>query len=128
MGSIFTTVPGTNIKGFANKNVDVPIYIQFVPGVVVEVVHNRKNLRGGNDPRLTNSIIAMPHISDKPFKRKASLGNDYRYYPLLRGITDVPSKGDPVLFFSQFENKDEPPVNLAAEQADKEEMDDAIPY
>ena len=39
----------------------------------------------------------MPHISDKPFKRKASLGNDYRYYPLLRGITDVPSKGDPVL-------------------------------
>jgi len=38
-------------------------------------------------------------------------------------------KGDPTLFFSTFENKDEePPVNLAAEQADKEEMDDTIPY
>ena len=38
-------------------------------------------------------------------------------------------KGEPILFFNTFENKDEePPVNLAAEQADKEEMDDAIPY
>ena len=38
-------------------------------------------------------------------------------------------KGDPVLFFSTFENKDEPPVNLAAEQADhKEEMDDDIGF
>ena len=38
-------------------------------------------------------------------------------------------KGDPVLFFSTFDNDDEPPVNLAAEQADtKEEMDDAIPF
>jgi hypothetical protein len=46
-------------------------------------------------------------------------------------------KGDPVLFFSTFENKDEDgkldpedaPVNLAAEQADQEEeMDDPIPF
>ena len=39
-------------------------------------------------------------------------------------------KGESILFFNTFENKDEePPVNLAAEQADtKEEMDDAIPY
>jgi hypothetical protein len=38
-------------------------------------------------------------------------------------------KGEPILFFNTFENKDEePPVNLAAEQADKEEMDDAILY
>ena len=39
-------------------------------------------------------------------------------------------KGEAILFFNTFENKDEePPVNLAAEQADtKEEMDDAIPY
>ena len=50
------------IKGFANKNVDVPVYIQFVPGVVVEVVHNRKSLRSGGNTRYTNSIIAMPHI------------------------------------------------------------------
>jgi hypothetical protein len=38
-------------------------------------------------------------------------------------------KGDPVLFFSTFDNDEEPPVNLAPEQADtKEEMDDAIPF
>lgn len=39
-------------------------------------------------------------------------------------------KGEAILFFNTFENKDEEPhVNLAAEQADtKEEMDDAIPY
>jgi hypothetical protein len=38
-------------------------------------------------------------------------------------------KGDPVLFFSTFDNDEEPPVNLAAEQADtKEEMDDDIPF
>ena len=38
-------------------------------------------------------------------------------------------KGEAILFFNTFENKDEePPVNLAAEQADTREMDDDIPY
>ena len=96
MSSLFKTIPGKTIKGFAGKEYDVPMYIQFVPGYVAEVVHSRESLRY-NGPRTLNTIIAMPHITDKVYKRKANAGESYRYYPLLRGITDIPSKGDPVL-------------------------------
>ena len=54
---------------------------------------------------------------------------EYLYFIIKYNETKEYKKGDPILFFSTFENKDEePPVNLAAEQADKEEMDDTIPY
>ncbi len=96
MGSIFATIPGNSVKGFLNKRYDVPFYLQFVPGYVVEVVHSYESLRYDGDNTL-NTIIAIPHISDKLYKRKSAVGEDYRYYPLLRGITDLPSKGDPVL-------------------------------
>ena len=96
MASTFTTVPGNSIKGFLGKEIDVPIYLQFVPGYVVEAVHSSESLRYGGDNTI-NSIIALPHISDKAYKRRSSAGEEYRYYPLFRSITDVPSKGDPVL-------------------------------
>ena len=65
---------------------------------------------------------------DKETKERSSVpgAKDIKIYK--KDPTKDYGKGEPVLFFSQFENKDEPPVNLAAEQADKEEMDDAIPY
>ena len=97
MGSVFTTVPGNTIKGSFGKETDVPIYLQFVPGCVVEVVHSEQNPKSGGANTI-NSIIALPHISDKPFKRRSSIGGeDHRYFPLLRTMHDVPSKGDPVL-------------------------------
>jgi hypothetical protein len=96
MGSVFVDKPDKTVSGFLGKESTVPFYLQFVPGVVVEAVHSRNSLYGGSD-RHINSIIAYPHISDKPFKRRGSLGEGNRYYPLLRGISDTPSNGDPVL-------------------------------
>ena len=96
MGSTFTTIPGNNVKGFLNKKYDIPFYLQFVPGYVVESVHSYESLRYEGDNTL-NTIIAIPHISDKLYKRKSATGEEYRYWPLLRGITDLPSKGDPIL-------------------------------
>ena len=91
MGSIFTTMPGNEIKGFAGKRHDVPFYLQFVSGYVVEVVHSEESKNYGG-PNTINSIIALPHYTDKVFNNRASAANEYRYFPLLRGINDVPSK------------------------------------
>lgn len=96
MGSIFTTTSENQIKGFAGKRHDVPFYLQFVAGYVVEVVHSEESKNYGG-PNTINSIIALPHYTDKLYKKRASASNEYRYFPLLRGINDVPSKGDPVL-------------------------------
>jgi hypothetical protein len=96
MGSVFVTQEDKAIRGFAGKRHSIPFYLQFVAGYVVEVVHSEesKNYGGSNT---INSIIALPHYTDKVFKSRASAGEEYRYFPLLRGINDIPSKGDPVL-------------------------------
>ena len=96
MSSVFTTMPGEKIKGFAGSTSTIPFYLQFVPGNVVDVVHSEESIRYVG-PHSINTIIAVPHITDKTFKRKANLGEDYRYYPLFRGMNDVPTKGDPIL-------------------------------
>ena len=96
MGSIFTTIPGNTIKGFGGRLRPIPFYIQFVPGNVVEVVHSEESLRY-NGERSINTIIAIPHVTDKSYETKNTTNEKNRYYPLLRGIQDVPSKGDPVL-------------------------------
>ena len=96
MGSVFVTQPDRTVKGFLNKEYPVPFYLQFVAGYCVEVVHSEESLRY-NGPESINSIIALPHYTDKVYKTRASAGEEYRYYPLLRTMNDVPSKGDPVL-------------------------------
>jgi len=96
MGSIFVTQPDRTVKGFMGKEYKVPFYLQFVAGYVVEVVHSSESLRY-NGVNSINTIIALPHATDKVYKTRASAGEEYRYYPLLRTMNDVPSKGDPVL-------------------------------
>jgi len=99
MGSIFVKQPDEKrmkIKGFAGKEYNVPFYLQFVPGYVVEVVHSSESLRYNGDNTI-NTVIALPHASDQLVKTRGSAGEEYRYYPLLRTMNDVPSKGDPVL-------------------------------
>ena len=96
MGSVFTTIPDKKIKGFAGKEYSVPMYLQFVPGQVTDVVHSPESSRY-NGPSTINTIIAKPHITDKLYKRRATLGEKNRYYPLFRTMNDVPSEGDPVL-------------------------------
>ena len=96
MGSVFVTQEDRTIKGFAGKKYKVPFYLQFVPGVVVEVVHSEESQRY-DGPNTINTIIAKPHITDKLYKRRATLSEKDRYYPLFRNHGDVPTKGDPIL-------------------------------
>ncbi len=96
MASTTITMPGKTIKGFAGKEYPIPMYLQFVPGVVVEVVHSQEDSRYGG-PNTINTIIAKPHIIEKTLKRRVTLGEKERYYPLFRLHSDIPSKGDPVL-------------------------------
>ena len=96
MGSIFVTQPDRTIKGFMGKEYKVPFFLQFVPGIVSKVVHSEESDRYGG-PNTINTIIAKPHITDELYKRRATLGEKDRYYPLFRTMNDVPSEGDPVL-------------------------------
>ena len=70
-------------------------YLQWVPGVVLDVTMNSDSpsyIGGGS----VNSIIAKKHFgSSISYKSMIST----RYYPLLRGVHDVPIKGDQVLLF-----------------------------
>jgi len=95
--STFTVNPGKKIAGFGGKKLSVPMYLQFTPGYCSEVLHSSEN-QFHETPNHTNSIIAVPHHSEKIFKTKAtSVGKEDRYYPLFRTMHDVPTKGDSVL-------------------------------
>ena len=88
---------GEQVKGFLGTNINVPVYIQFVPGIVVEVCVSTGDLRTGTNVENINTIIAKPHYSNETIRTGLMLDDDYRYKPLLRGITEIPAKGDPVL-------------------------------
>ena len=45
MSSTFTSFSGQKVKGFMGKEYSVPVYLQFVPGYCVEVVHSHESLR-----------------------------------------------------------------------------------
>ena len=97
MASIFTTSKNAKIKSTFGKGKFIPFYLQFVPGVVVEVVTHPTAFGSFNHFQNVNSILAVPHIQEGTKKSRANLNNDDRYVPLMRGIVDVPTKGDPVL-------------------------------
>tara|TARA_R100000008_G_scaffold28842_1_gene15939 strand:- start:135 stop:1562 length:1428 start_codon:yes stop_codon:yes gene_type:complete len=98
MGSTFTTFPDgydkTSIFGTKEKQ---PVYMQFVPGVVVKVITGQDSINYKGDIKTINSIIAMPHVTNKNINKPSTLGDEFKYYPLLRGIQDVPTAGDPVM-------------------------------
>ena len=98
MGSTFVTfdkIKSDSEKLFANKKPDA-IFLQFVPGNVVDVVTSSDHYAYNNKSRNINSILAKPHYGDK-FKRTSTVDENDRYYPMFRGMVDVPMKGDPVL-------------------------------
>jgi len=97
MASIFTTSKEAKIKTSFGKGKFTPFYLQFVPGVCVDSITSSDTFNSYNDENNINSILAIPHIRNKRKKRKANLNNSDRYFPLLRGIFEVPAKGDPVL-------------------------------
>jgi hypothetical protein len=96
MSSIFTTSKEAKINTPFGRGKFIPFYLQFVPGYCVDVVHNSNSDRGAGDSSI-NTIIAIPHITNKLLEKRATAGEDSRYFPLLRTFNDVPSKGDPVL-------------------------------
>ena len=109
MGSIFTTLPDDfNIKDITGKIFKYPQYIQFQPGVVVQVVHGEDSDGFDNTGIGTSeqtgksdkvgSIIAHPYYSDRGgVIRRSMLGERFRYWPLMRGMQDIPTINDPVL-------------------------------
>ena len=87
------TDSGKNSFGIKNT-IPKDVYIEFVPGFVLDVVLNENSPAYGGDNRNINSIIAMKHFGEKT-ELKSMVRT--RYFPLLRGMVDVPVKGDPVL-------------------------------
>jgi len=97
MSSIFTTSEQIKIKSAFGKDKSVPFYLQFVPGVCVESITSITSIKSMYDEQNVNSIIALSHVRNGSRKQKSNLDGGNRYYPLLRGIFEVPAKGDPVL-------------------------------
>ena len=95
MASTFTTrqKATTGIGKLFGGSTTEEVYLQFVPGVVLDVVVNTESV-GHNTIRDLNSIIAKSHVSNDVEQDSV---NKTRYYPLMRGMVDVPTKGDPVL-------------------------------
>ena len=99
MSSCFVPTP-IKIRGFAGKKYTDHTLMQFVPGIVKHVVTAKSSLRAttNNAERNINSIIAKPHVFEGNMPRDEDLYHEkFRYFPLLRGMVDVPTKGDPVL-------------------------------
>ena len=38
----------------------------------------------------------MPHFGEKGIKKASTVSEEFRYYPLLRGVQEAPTPGDPV--------------------------------
>ena len=104
MGSTFVRLDSsrTDNKKLFGSDASAPIWLQFVPGVVGQVITGADSLgfkmpgAGKSSLRRINSILAKPHVGNK-LKRTALLDEEDRYYPLFRGMVDVPMVGDPVL-------------------------------
>jgi len=98
MGSTFTTFPDkydqTSVLGTKRK---LPVYVQFVPGMVVKVTTGEDSISCEGDASRIGSIIAMPHFGDKGIRKPSLAGEEFRYYPLLRGVQEAPAPGDPVV-------------------------------
>ena len=98
MGSVITKLPDSfNQTGALGSKKPQLTYLQFQQGVVTDVVTSKQSKACGGVLRNINSIIAQPHIVPDGVKRKGMGGEKNRYYPLFRGMVDVPVIGDPVL-------------------------------
>ena len=54
MGSILVNSEDMQIEGFLGEEINVPFYLQFVPGYVTDVVTSAKSLKYGNNMRNIN--------------------------------------------------------------------------
>ena len=75
------------------------IFLQLIPATVTDVVMN-DNLSSSpayDGPATINTITANPHYASISGNKDTETT---RYYPLLRGMTDTPVKGDAVLLLT----------------------------
>tara|TARA_R100000008_G_scaffold48996_1_gene29194 strand:+ start:318 stop:1775 length:1458 start_codon:yes stop_codon:yes gene_type:complete len=84
-----TTLTGT-------KKSATPVYMQFISGTVMSVNSSAKSFGSDASTRI-NSIVALPHFKEQILNTEASSDAGHTYWPLLRGITDIPVKGEQVL-------------------------------
>ena len=78
---------------FLHNDIPEQVWMQFVPGKVIEVIANSSNSHY-NGPRDINAIIARVHGENELQFDKVTTT---KYFPLFRGQVDVPVKGDQVL-------------------------------
>ena len=78
MGSVLVN-SGDKITKILGKNINLPIYLQFVPGIVTDIVTGEDSV-GGVDLNKIGSIRALPHFSDKGIKKKSAMDETYRYW------------------------------------------------
>ena len=98
MGSTFVklnkqSASNSWLDTFSDQTADV--FLQFVPGVVLDVATSLDSA-AASGLRDINCIIAHPHLSGDEKINVKSMSKT-KYYPLLRGMVDVPIKGDQVL-------------------------------
>ena len=98
MGEFVTIDSSTEDKHQYGPSQKLPekLFLQLVPGVVTDVVMSSQST-AFDGAQTINTIIAKPHFGTLT-GNKAS--ETQRYLPLLRGICDVPVKGDSVLLLS----------------------------
>ena len=77
-------------------------YIQFVPAQVIDVIHNSED-NGYEGPFDINAIYAKKHFGELINYGQT---NKNKYYPLLRGMSDTPIKGDMVLVYEDEAGQD----------------------
>ena len=97
MGSVFTTSDSIKITGAFGKESNIPFYLQFVPGVVVDISATPTGMASFSQYENLGTILAKPHIVEGRKKDKLNVDMNDRYYPLLRGMYELPALGDPVL-------------------------------
>ena len=105
MASLFTTSSRIKVKQPFVGHTTTPFFLQFVPGIVVNAVTDPTTIYGYGLDENANSIMALPHITNEYKKRREDVDEDDRYFPLFRGMYEVPSVGDPVLLCNIGGNK-----------------------
>lgn len=92
-----------SVNGYILEKISTPVGssnkwpLQFITGTVGSVVTSGQDLHAGKAGRNINSVLARPNIGKKSNKPMGRLDETDRYFPMLRGMVDVPIKGDSVL-------------------------------
>jgi len=71
--------------------------VQFTLGHVIECITNRDSILSLNKDSNINAIKALKHTGKSIDSKNIETLQSATYYPLMRGIVDAPTQGDPVL-------------------------------